>query len=128
MAEYFQSRKSDAPEYYVPTEYPKHVYGGRPVQTDADMKAALANGTIKTREVRSAADEAALIAKGWVLNLQDLVKEPTLPGAVRNNIAIPTGVHDAEDFTALEETAGGPANDLEQPEAKRGPGRPRAIR
>jgi len=102
MTEYFQARKSDPPTYHVPTEYPKHIYGGFPVQSDTEVKEALSNSTIKTRIVNSPHEEKILLDKGWVTDLMQLVKEPTLPGAVRNVGSIITGVDSAEDFTVIE--------------------------
>lgn len=76
MAEFFQARKSDPPTYHEPTEYPKHMYGGHPVNSDEEVKAGLINGRIKTRLVNNPEEQEALLKKGWVVDLKDLIEEP----------------------------------------------------
>lgn len=75
MAEYFQSRKSDIPTFHVPSEFPKHMYGGNPHSSDVELKAAIENKTIRTKLVNTQEEQDRLLAKGWVLTPAELLEE-----------------------------------------------------
>ena len=75
MAEYFQTRKSEAPTYHVPTEFPKFIYGGNPFTDAAELKAAIENNSVRSKLVSTQEEQDRLLAKGWVLTPSELLTD-----------------------------------------------------